>query len=438
MKKIVFILALCFLFFVFESKSAAESLIVKKVHEAQELLKDSEVSFETQEIKICSRPKNKKTVCKIESKVVAKLSVLKAWDSGEDKFYDIRIRLPYPLPKSGIVFETLTKDFIVEHVYGRYVGKFAFRASYQGKSVLVLAGKHLWVPPAYGDSQNYNLLNEQAEEIIYTPFADSLYDKDAVLDGARFLKSEVVRALEDLRDKKVVSRALPGKLLADFAPWEYPFNLGINEQMDHQKFDRDHQYTAEEVLIEYAFNREKSFRQAVSVANARGPFQFTDNGNSKALGTYSTVVNAYKDADLTEDFEAGAQDLQNIIKAAICLLDLELSNMSGDAHSLFEQDYRRGAIYPSAAYNGGYGTARALYNWIKKNNYEITFDNFHPSPQAFAYLRTSVRYQNVKRGKKIVRISVKSTKKIVNTETPYYLRKQMYLWKLTDELKGQL
>ena len=440
MKKALFIFALFVSFLVFETISTAESLIVKKVAEAQALLQDSEVSFEAQEIRTrirCSKCKSGFTY-KTEEKVVAKQSVLKAWDPDEDKFYDVSIRIPYPLPDGNFIFSTLTKGFTVEHVYGRYVGKFNFNVFFGEKKLLVLAGKHLWVAPEFRDNLKYEFLNEHAEEVIYTPFADDLYDKDAVLDGAKFLRSEVILALEDLRAKKIVSRALPGKLLADFAPWEYLFNLGVNEQMDHQKFDNDRRRTAEEVLIEYAFNGEQSFQLAISSANARGPYQFTDRGNSKALGTYSTVVNAYEEVGLDPDFANGTRDLQNMIKSAICLLDMELAKFPSDVRALYAKDYRKAAIYPSAAYNGGYGTAITLYSWIKKNNYEIILDNFSPPAAAFTYVRTSVQYRYVKRGKKTLKIAVRSVKKVVNTETPYYLKKQMYLWKLIDELKGQL
>jgi hypothetical protein len=359
-----------------------------------------------------------------------------AWDRDEDKFYEILIRSPLPQPsQTNFTFEVLTSNFRVDHVSGRGAGRLVFNVWHKNKKLLVLAGKHLWIPPSLSQSSSYEILKDGAQEAVYTPFSEDLYSDEAVLEGLKFLRGETDKALADLRNKQVMSRSLPGRLLAEFAHWKYIVNLGINEQMDHGKFDRDAKRTADEILIETAYNREEAFKWSVSSANALGRFQFTNNGKGNALGTYDTVVNAYKDAELIDDFEAGAQDLQNIIKAAICLLDLELSNMPRDAHNLYDEDYRKGSIYPSAAYNGGYGTARALYNWIKKNNYQIVQENFSPSVQAFTYIKVNTVYIMGKDGK---RFAKRITKKVVNTETPYYLKKQMYLWRYLDELEGQL
>jgi len=320
----------------------------------------------------------------------------------------------------------LTPDYKVEHVSGRTVSKLVFRALYQQKKLVVLAGKHFWVPPELAKSRSRELLKERSLEAIYTPFAEDLYDEGAYLEGARFLISKVQSSQAGLAERQVVSRALR-KLLAEAMPWEYILNLGLNEQMDHSKFKADPARTAKEVLMEYAFNRDNAFRWSVSSANARGAYQFTNKNRRGRAGTYNAVVTNYEDAKLIEDFEEGTQNLSNIIKMAICLLDMELAKFPLDARELFEKDYRKAAIYQSACYNGGCGVGFALYRWIKKNKYEINLDDFNPPIQAFTYYKR-VR---LKTGKYAFR-------KIVSAETRTYIQKQMYLWSFIDELKKEL
>ena len=414
MKKIIF----SFLFFIFSQNVLAESMIVKKVHEAQELLKKSDVAFETTKTK----------------KIVAKKSVLAAWDQDENKIYEVYIRIPFPLPKN-ITIGVLSDGFAVEHVYGRYLGKFIFNVSLNGKKLIVLAGKHLLLPPSFAQNQNYETAKRRVETVIYTPFSDDLYDKEAVKEGFLFLEQEIRKTYEDLRAKQIVSRAVSGKILAEAHAIDYLLNLAINEQMDHGKFNADAKHTADEILIEYAFNRDATFRWAVSSADARGPFQFTNRGGRGNAGTYDAVVANYEDIGLIEDFEVGTQDLENMIKVALALIDMELAKFPPDVHELYEKDYRKAAIYSSACYNGGYGTGLNLYKWIKKNHYEITLDNFNPSKQAFTYIGYRTVYSRDKNGKKIQK---QSAIKIINTETPVYLKKQMFLWGYLDRLKEDM
>ena len=74
--------------------------------------------------------------------------------------------------------------------------------------------------------------------------------------------------------------------------------------------------------------------------------------------------------------------------------------------------------------------------WIQKTKYDITIDNFNPSAQAFTYITYKSRYVKSRKTGKIIR--TKTAVKVVNMETPVYLKKQMYLWGFIDELKQDL
>src|SRR4029077_12765681 len=89
---------------------------------------------------------------------------------------------------------------------------------------------------------------------------------------------------------------------------------------------------------------------SVSSANALGPMQFT---NRKGNGTYALVVRSCPGARLDPIFESGATNLLNAMKAAICLLDLDLASMPTDIRLAYRANPDVLGIFPVAAYNGG-------------------------------------------------------------------------------------
>jgi len=416
-KKIIFIVLLCVFSYSVVSAATRSELILQKAEEAKVLLGGVELSFETKtETHInkkrvkskktgkWARASYKRTVEVVSQKEVA----LAAWDPIEDKFHTIRLMTPYSYG-APFSFQVLTSGYDAEHVSGRGPSKLVFQASKDGRKLLVLFYKHWWIAPGRSNNDDPKVFEKYAEEIIYSPYAPDLYDEETILKGADFLFSEIAAVKFELQEKQVFSRAYPEKLLFEVIPDDYIFNLGHNEQMDHGKFEADANLTAEEISIEYALNGKDAFRWIASEKYARGPFQFTNNGKGKNSGTYDYVVRECARAELMKDFNAGTQDLRNMIKAAICLLDIELSKMPKDILELYQNDYRIAAAYPSACYNGGCGKAIQLYNWLKRNKKELKSDLFE--------------------------FPVSS---IGHPETHTYVRKQAFLWGYTDRIKEKL
>ena len=65
--------------------------------------------------------------------------------------------------------------------------------------------------------------------------------------------------------------------------------------------------------------------------------QFT---NRRGNGTYSAVVRRCAGARLDPVFERGATNLLNAMKAAICLLDIELAQMRPDIRLAYKDNPR--------------------------------------------------------------------------------------------------
>jgi hypothetical protein len=96
--------------------------------------------------------------------------------------------------------------------------------------------------------------------------------------------------------------------------------------------------------------------------------QFT---NRRRNGTYSMVVRRCPEARLDPVFETGATNLKNAMKAAICLLDLELAQMRSDIRVAYRANPAVLGIFPVAAYNGGPRNVNKLYGVLKRMKVEL-------------------------------------------------------------------
>jgi hypothetical protein len=91
--------------------------------------------------------------------------------------------------------------------------------------------------------------------------------------------------------------------------------------------------------------------------------QFT---NRKGNGTYSLVVRRCPGARLDPVFESGATNLLNAMKAAVCLLDLDLAGMREDIRLAYRANPTVLGIFPVAAYNGGGRNVAKLYRVLTR------------------------------------------------------------------------
>ena len=90
------------------------------------------------------------------------------------------------------------------------------------------------------------------------------------------------------------------------------------------------------------------------------------NPNRRNNGTYSLVVRRCPGAQLDPVFERGATNLLNAMKAAICLLDMELSAMRVDIRDAYRDNPVVLGIFPVAAYNGGPRNVTRLYRVLSR------------------------------------------------------------------------
>ena len=146
-------------------------------------------------------------------------------------------------------------------------------------------------------------------------------------------------------------------------PAEVISTLAVIEQTDDGDFVKKKQDAFNDVLSQYGLKREEAYRYSVSRASALGPMQFT---NRRGNGTYALVVRKCRAAKLDPNFERGATNLLNAMKAAICLFDIELSQMRPEIRRAYRDNPEVLGIFPVAAYNGGPRNVAKLYSTMKK------------------------------------------------------------------------
>lgn len=437
-----------------ESTISDADILTARVRMAQDALRndasipiaDLETHTVREKFSKCAKVKGKKKpVCTSKFRSVVKKRLvrritLSALDEGTGEIHVVPLSVPHPLPENGFPYTVLAPGYDVEHLAGRGVVRLAFRVWKDGRELTVLAGKHPWVPSQYWGSKDLDLVLARAETVVYTQpvpyFLDRTETPALVKEGAVFWEREAREALAELRVARVHSRTFPDMLLADTISAELLIGLGAIEQMDDRQFLDDPDRTADTVALHYALNREEAFSRAVSSANARGGYQFTEkNGN----GTYSLTVRTYPDARLDPDFERGTQDLRNMLKAAACYLDYERTNLVDrierelgiDAkqayHAMWFSEPRLAAIYPVAAYNAGPSQAWKLYREFPPEDViaaaEESADELGLPKEAFL----SHRPCNCGKGKK-----KRSTVTRFNGETYHYLVKLARMWPIIE------
>ena len=153
----------------------------------------------------------------------------------------------------------------------------------------------------------------------------------------------------------------------NFSQTSYPpqviTTLAVIEQTDDADFWQRSTAAFDDVLSHYGLKREEAYRYSVSSAKALGPMQFT---NRKGNGTYALVVRRCPAAKLDPNFERGATNLLNAMKAAICLFDIELAQMRSEIRRAYRNNKEVLGIFPVAAYNGGPRNVAKLYGVMKR------------------------------------------------------------------------
>ena len=285
------------------------------------------------------------------------------WSEEKEKWTVAQIELPRPPirwkpGRKPLAFRMLTPGIDARHVKGTGAERLMFAFSVDGEPLKVYGRKFPVFDNKLVKRKRWADVVETAKPIVYLPFTEDTFDPGFVSGGKEFLVATAAKALEELRGARVPSAAFPGELLADAIPPQVVTTLAVIEQTDDRDYVQKQGVAFDEVLSQYGLKQEEAYRYSVSSAKALGPMQFT---NRRGNGTYSLVVRRCPGAKLDPKFESGATNLLNAMKAAICLLDLELAGMRSDIREAYKDNPVVLGIFPVAAYNGGPRNVTKLY-----------------------------------------------------------------------------
>ena len=295
------------------------------------------------------------------------------WSDAKQEWTVAQIELPRPPirwkpGRKPLPFRTLTPGIQARHVKGTGAERLMFSFSQDGNPLKVYGRKF----PVFDNNllkrRQWRKVVQTAKPIVYLPFTEDTFDPGFVSGGKEFLISTARQAIEELRLAQVPSAAFRGELLADSIPLQVVTTLAVIEQTDDKDYVEKQALAFDEVLSQYGLKQEEAYRYSVSSANAIGPMQFT---NRRGNGTYALVVRRCPAAKLDPNFERGATNLLNAMKAAVCLLDLELAAMRADIRLAYPANPAVLGIFPVAAYNGGPRNVTKLYRSLARMKVDL-------------------------------------------------------------------
>jgi hypothetical protein len=290
------------------------------------------------------------------------------WSETKQEWSVVQIEVPRPPIKwkpggKPLAFRVITPGIQARHVRGTGAERLMFAFSKDGDPLKVYGRKFPVFDNTLLRRKQWSAVAQTAKPIVYLPFTEDTFDAGFVSRGKEFLLATARAAIAELRSAHVPSVAFPGELLADAIPPEVITTLAVIEQTDDADYVEKQALAFEEVLNQYGLKQEEAYRYSVSRANALGPMQFT---NRKGHGTYAFVVRSCPGARLDPVFERGATNLLNAMKAAACLLDLDLAAMPADIRQAYRANPDVLGIFPVAAYNGGPRNVAKLYRVLTR------------------------------------------------------------------------
>jgi hypothetical protein len=298
--------------------------------------------------------------------------VFAAWSERGQSWHLVEIEMPFPAPRwkpgKPLAFRVLTPGYEAVHVRGVGTERLMFDLYHNNERLSVYGRKYPMIDMPAVKKQGVRSAVADAQVTNYLPLTDDSAPL-FVSQGEALLRSTAEAALRELRESRVPSFAYPGKLLGNSVLPETLMSLAVIEQTDDAEFRAAPALALNKTMGHYGLMQTQAFTYSVSTANAAGPMQFTDK---RGRGTYSMVVHKCAGADLHPDFNTGARDLLNAMKAAACLLDMDMASMPREVQSEYSVSPAPLSIFEVAAYNGGGRNASKLLLAVRRLKGQLT------------------------------------------------------------------
>ena len=261
----------------------------------------------------------------------------------------------------SVVSSVEPEECVAERIGGGGVNS-NYQITCGGQVETVLASKDLLLDSKGREVRTFDGRNQA----IYVPYSDALATSEVIETGNAYIHGQISRAAEELRNAKVYSRAAQGKLVADIFSEELLFRLSLMEHIDEEEFEaKGVEYSANKVLTQFGLNKGDTFQYAISRTGALCLMQIMPS-------TYRPLVPTYRAAKMPKDPRRGAcGNHVSGIKTAYLVLDSKLQAMPPEFKKRFAEDPETYGIYLAAAYNGGEGRARALFQKTQSPKFKL-------------------------------------------------------------------
>jgi hypothetical protein len=357
--------------------------------------------------------------------------IFAAWSELSQSWHVVEIEMPFPAPRwrpgRRLAFRVLTPDYEAVHVRGVGTERLMFEIYRNDERLRVYGRKYPMIELPVVKKQGVRNAVASAAVTHYLPQTDDAAPL-FISQGRALLRLTAESALSELRESRVQSFAYPGKLLADVVLPETLISLAVIEQTDDGDFKTAPTAALNRTVGQYGLMQSQAFTYSVSNADAAGPMQFTDR---RGRGTYSMVVRRCADADISPDFNSGARDLQNAMKAAACLLDLVMSEMPREVQSEYSQRPGPLSVFSVAAYNGGGRNATKLLRAVRRLRATLA-DLRIPETTDFEFLTTRCPCLWMDRGGQTTSLTIPA----YNRENMGYIDKYLRFMSMMQESKG--
>lgn len=205
------------------------------------------------------------------------------------------------------------------------------------------------------------------ETIIVSPYANELKKYNAVYrKPSEFTEEEldnfknvIINARNELRYLRVPSKAFLGKFVGEGVPLGIITIINIIEHTGHKSLlngDKDKFIKRVREVI----NTKEELNKARSFMGAAGRFQIMKY-------TYKDIREFYPKANLIEDFRRGAKDPDNAAKAALCLIDYNISILLDNNFNFLKKNKEITPELLAASYNCGAGRVSDSIKYYGKN-----------------------------------------------------------------------
>ena len=276
-------------------------------------------------------------------------------------------------------------------------------------------GKVVAVKYPVSNENNRFGAGELVIQAVYTPYSPDIRTEEIIKRGIEVQNGFIDKAYARLRERRVVSRAFPGRQIVDVMPKDILRVLLLNEHIDPSEFKSPGlaKSLAERVLTVIGTNREKAYAYSISPAGARGLVQMMPS-------TYALLLNKYSSAGLRTPFSVAVGDPVNAVMAQVLLCDSDWEAIKTRSDLPAE----RVGPYLAAAYNGGVGRVLTVLSHDETEWMEDPDLKSRPTMTVARKVQVKVRT----RSGKLARRSVvkRYTQPIFKNETNKYINQ--YHW----------